>query len=162
MDTLIKRLHTSDKKKREEAFQEIRKLGTPGADILISMLHNASDEDRCDAAWVLLDLNSQAYLDILLQLLKDSSETVRWFLCGALRNVNDDRCIAPLLDIILYDPSAGVRYLACETIMVIGDYRAIPTLTIVSENDNGQDYEGRTVKEMALWAIDEIKKRSFN
>jgi HEAT repeat protein len=127
--------------------------------VVESLLSNDSSDLRANAAEALLRLDPYENLPKVLVLLDDVDETVRWFVCGLLHDFGDTRAAPRLSKALAEDSSALVRLTATYALAKMGDRMSLPALRKAVEFDRGQDYEGRTVKDAAAEAINEINRR---
>lgn len=78
--------------------------------------------------------------------------------CDRLLNFKEDpRAVMKLCSIALQSKDPDIRYHALESLLIIKEKSILPTLYLVFENDNGSDYEGNSIKELAKKAIDVLE-----
>ena len=155
--SLLAELHSFEPGAREQAIATLNALDR-GAVIreLVSLLNSRDLELRCDAAESLLRIDSNQTIDLVLPLLADLESTVRWATCGLLHDFGDQRVIPWLVPVLLNDPAADVRLMAAYALGEIGDHSTLPSLRQASQSDDGEDYEGRRVRDAATEAIENI------
>lgn len=73
--------------------------------------------------------------------------------CKRLAQFKDKRAVLKLMEIARNNDDPDLRYIAVEGLGDLGDESAIPTLTWVVENDDGVDYEGFEIREIAKESI---------
>ena len=99
-------------------------------------------------------------LDLLAQPSTDwRSEGWRWAYCEALSRFHDPRAIATLCKLLLEDPDPDIRYVAAESLGIIGDETAVEALKIARKNDKGRDFEGFPISKAAGQALRQIRRR---
>lgn len=154
---LLKKRHTND---WSSALQQLQAIDGPLlVDVLIETLGDPDGDIRIGAAEAILRINPESGTPLVLSLLKDPENHVRWYICGLLHDFGDTRAVEPLVKLMQTDPDSDVRYIACYALSEIGDMRALSALRWVQQNDRGTDYEGRRVSEMAGEAIQSILAR---
>ena len=126
---------------------------------LVGLLNERDLELRCDAAESLLRIDSDQTIDRVLPLLTDPESTVRWATCGLLHDFGDQRATPALVTVLLNDPEADVRLMAAYALGEIGDHTVLPALRQAAQLDDGEDYEGRRVRDAATEAIESICAR---
>jgi HEAT repeat protein len=114
---------------------------------------------RCDAAEALVRIEAQTGVDLVIPLLSDFDSSVRWHTCGLLHDFGDERAVKPLIKVLLEDSEGDVRLAAAYALEKIGDATALPALQWAQQYDQGADYEGRLVSEVAAEAIRGILAR---
>lgn len=157
---LLEKRHTNE---WSSALQQLREIERPLLlAMLTEMLSDPDSEIRDGVAEALLRIEPGAGIPRVLSLTKDPQSHVRWYVCGLLHDFGDERAIEPLIELIRTDPDSDVRYIACYALGEIGDMRALAPLQWVQQNDQGMDYEGRRVSEMAWEAIQSILAREHD
>jgi HEAT repeat protein len=100
----------------------------------------------------------------ILSLVEDifDKSPVDWraFLCQELALHPSPRGITKLIDVLLNDKNANVRYSAAEALGDIGNAEALQALEHAVKNDKGKDFEGLPVAREAQRAIQNIRNRS--
>jgi len=152
--------HSFEPGAREKAVLTLKALDR-GAVIreLGRLLNRRNLELRCDAAEALLRIDANQTIDRVLPLLTDPISTVRWTTCGLLHDFGDQRAIPLLVQVLLNDREADVRHSAAYALGEIGDRSTLSALRQASQLDDGTDYEGRRVRDMATEAIERILAR---
>jgi HEAT repeat protein len=158
---LLAALHETDRIARDKALADVKGLD-PGVSlgILTRMLKDQDPDLRCDAAEALLRIDAMLAIDLVLPLLRDGDDSVRWYTCGLLHDFGDKRALASLVDLVLSDPHCDVRSTAAYALGAIGDTTVLPALRQVVELDMGADSWGHTVREVATEAISQILARA--
>jgi HEAT repeat protein len=108
----------------------------------------------------LLKLKQFDKVQFLIDLFNKSSVDWRIACCRGLSRFQDPRAIVKLCDALLYDNDPDVRYVAAESLAIIGDHTAIAALEYAKAHDTGKDYEGFRVADMARQALEQIHARS--
>jgi hypothetical protein len=158
--SLLAEFHSLEPGARDKAVLALKALDRGAAIREFGRLLNGQDlELRCDAAEALLRIDADQTIDLVLPLLTDPISTVRWSTCGLLHDFGDKRAIPLLVQVLLNDPEADVRLIAAYALGEIGDRSALPALRQASQLDDGTDYEGRRVRDMASEAIESLLAR---
>jgi HEAT repeat protein len=158
--TLLAELHAVDPAARENAVSTLQALDRGAVvDELSRLLGSPDPESRCDAAEALLRIDAHRTIELVLPLVADASGVVRWHTCGLLHDFGDQRAIPWLVRVLSDDPEADVRLIAAHALEEIGDHRALAALRQASQSDDGEDYEGRRVRDKAAEAIQKILAR---
>lgn len=108
----------------------------------------------------LLKLRDFDKVKFLTNLYDKSSPDWRYVCCQSLAEFHDERAGAKLIEVVQNDPDPDVRYAATEALAEIGDLTAVDALEYVKENDRGVDYEGFSVADMAVEALQKIYARA--
>lgn len=108
----------------------------------------------------LLKLEGFDKVQFLIELFDRSSDGWPAACCRHLSEFRDRRAIAKLCDVLLHDSDPDVRYVAAESLAIIGDHTAIEALERATAHDTGKDYEGFRVADMARQALEQIHARS--
>jgi HEAT repeat protein len=124
--------------------------------VLTPCLKDANPEFRCTIATVFLACDATTAIPHVGSLIHDEDDDVRGFLCMELGAYKRREAVPLLVDALLNDPDATNRTWAAWGLGNIGDPSALPTLKLAMQNDLGEDYEGRPVKEIAAEAIRRI------
>jgi HEAT repeat protein len=157
---VLARFHSFDPGAPDEAVATLKAIDSQRVNFALQELLNGPDPDlRCDAAEALLRIDSEKNLDLIVPLLKDSIESVRWNTCGLLHDFGSSRAVPELIRVLLSDPESAVRGMAAWAIGAIGDESAIPVLRQVANTDNGTDRDGRRVSDFAMQAVDQIHEK---
>jgi HEAT repeat protein len=106
----------------------------------------------------LLELKPHAYLDLALELLTSGKDDLRGSICYKLYAdiPLDARATRPLSKLLTPDNSPDVRWLAVAALGKTGDRNALPILEKVLREDDGANYEGDLVRDIAKVAIAQI------
>ncbi len=125
----------------------------------------ADDRAQSRAFEAILAIEEFDIVKFLLDLLAQPSTDWRssdWRLayCEALSRFHDSRAIATLCKHLLEDPDPDMRYVAAESLGIIGDETAIEALEIARKNDKGRDFEGFPISKMAGKALRQIRSRN--
>ena len=92
----------------------------------------------------------------MAELLNDEDSGVQGFVCMQLGGRKRPEATPLLIAVLQHDPSGTHRVLAARGLGNIGDPAALPVLQKAMQTDDGVDYEGRPVKEIAAEAIRRI------
>jgi HEAT repeat protein len=158
--SLLAEFHSFEPDSREKAIAALKALDREAViGELVGLLNSRDLELRCDAAEALLRIDSDQTIDLVLPLLADPESTVRWATCGLLHDFGDQRAIPLLVPVLLNDPEADVRLMAASALSEIGDHSALPALRQAAQLDDGEDHEGRRVRDAAAEAIGNISAR---
>jgi hypothetical protein len=95
-------------------------------------------EMRCRAATALCLLDRENCI-LLIPLLQDLEDGVRWHICGLLHDFGNDKTIIPLTHIAKTDKAVGVRVQATSALGRIGGKNIMPTLEWIRDNDHEFD-----------------------
>jgi len=126
------------------------------ASALIDGLRDADAEYRCTIASVFLRVDFAMAIQHVPALLHDEDGGVQGFLCMELGAHRRSEAVPHLVDVLSRDPEGTHRFLAAWALGNIGDPAGLPALRQAMQNDEGVDYEGRPVKEVAAKAIRRI------
>jgi HEAT repeat protein len=147
-------------KGRQDRDQAVAEMRTAGADklypLLVPMLADPDAEARCKGCEAVLRLDARRGVELVLPLLRDADVTVRWFACGCLWELGDDRAVAPLLAILQTDEDAQVRGVAARALGRLGGPAVIPALLATMASDHEQDLHGHSPSGCAATALDDI------
>lgn len=125
------------------------------------MVAASAPEFRCQAALAIFYIAPLDGLDLLVELLDDTEIVVRWYVCGLLHDIGDQRAIEPLIHLMKTDPDPQVRNTAAYALGGIGDARAIPALIETMESDHEFDELGHSAGSCAATALDDILKTNY-
>ncbi len=107
----------------------------------------------------LLKVDGLDKVQFLINLADENPQRWRIVCCRNLSRFRDERAIAKLCDTVKNNDDPDVRYAAAESLGIIGDETAIAALEYVEIHDNGKDWEGFRVADMASEAIKRIRGR---
>jgi HEAT repeat protein len=157
---LLAQRHTG---KWDSALSELLDIDKPLLiDALTRLLSDNDSGIRVSVAEAFLRIDPEVGMLLVVSLLKDPRDHVRWYVCGLLHDFGDSRATEYLIELVQTDPDADVRYVACYALSELGDRRSLEVLWRVQQNDLGTDYEGRRISEMAEEAIQRINAREDN
>jgi HEAT repeat protein len=146
---------------RERAADEMRAIGAGGLfPRLRPMLHDPDVEVRCQASRAILLIDAKEGMELLLPLLDDPDDAMRWDICGLMHDFGDERAVEGLIERMKNDPDPQIRGTAAYALGGIGSPRAIPALTETLNNDHEVDQLGYTPSFCAKGAIDEIQGKN--
>jgi HEAT repeat protein len=100
-------------------------------------------------------------LDLALELLESDNDDFRGSICYKLyADVPlDARATQPLSKLLTPDNSPDVRWFAAAALGKTGDRNALPILQSVLLNDDGANYEGDLIRDIAKVSISQILKK---
>jgi HEAT repeat protein len=160
---ILNALHSGHVEQFRQAIEYLRKLNPiqkeKAIGILVPVLQHEDPEKRCDAAELLLLIDSKETISKVLPLSKDPIDFVRNCILQEIEfngYYNSD-LVKVLIDMVSLDTNSDVRYRAATILGKIGDPTAEPILRWVELNDKGINYEGDTVSARAKWALGEIR-----
>ena len=137
--------------------------------VLLSIVANQNYPDsevRYRATEAIASIDPYECPKFLLPFLNDPDDIIRSEVCGRIYNYgyiyheNFEEAVLPLADILRHDPEVSVRLIAADALGKLGDKRALPALQWAQEHDDGEDFEGRSVKVAVVKAIEEILVRN--
>lgn len=159
---LLGRLHTTVEE-RERAITQLRSLDpVTTKEQLRALLTETNPDLVCDAADVMMMIDSKQGVEFILPLSNHPSGTVRWCFCTLLHDYvtaydsSDKRIAKLLLELLLRDPEDNVRLVSAKALGRIADPSSLSALQHAADNDKGADWEGRTVADAARRAIERI------
>lgn len=142
---------------RDRAVAEMRAAGRDAVfPLLIPLLNDDDLEVRCAAYEAVLWVDPERGVPLVLPLLGDPGEVVRWCVCGCLGQFGDDRAVAPLVAVLRSDGDAQVRGTAALALGRLGGPAVIAVLLAAMANDHEEDIHGHTPSSCAATALDEI------
>jgi HEAT repeat protein len=146
-----------DPEGRTRVVEEMRAVGTDiVVPLLAARLADPDMEVRCRAILALLFLDAGRAIDLVLPMLADPEETVRWHACGCLHDFGDERAVGPLVAVLAGDPDPQVRGTAAYALGGIGSPAAIPALLDALEADHELGAVGHSASSCAATALDDI------
>lgn len=130
---------------------------------LLGIWDNAKDEVvRSRAFDGLMKLRNFDTVACLINLYERATLTWQAVCTEQLGTQHDIRAAEKLCEIALTHSDADIRFGAVESLGKVGDASAIPVLQSIADNDRGTDYEGFTIREVAIGAIHQIEIRSMS
>jgi HEAT repeat protein len=142
-------------KYRDDCLKELREIGsTKALPFLSKLLADADGEYRCEAALLILSLGSEG-IPLVLPLLRDSQDWVRWNVAGYLGDFGET-VIEPLIEVLKTDADPGVRGQAASALGRVGSPQSIPPLLEALDHDNETDSLGYSPSFIASQALDNI------
>jgi HEAT repeat protein len=127
--------------------------------ILDKIIKNETDvEILAYTAELILESQDKEKVRRVLPLIRFVDPSLRRHVCGLLGNGRDEIAIDPLIETLQNDESADVRVAAAFALGKIGHRRSLPVLNWAKDHDFSPDFEGRTVSEEAILAINEVEK----
>lgn len=146
-----------DREARPHLIEEMRAIGTDTVvPLLAAGLADPDLEVRCRAILALLFLDTGRGIDLVLPMLRDPEDTVRWQACGCLHDFGDERAVGPLIAVLAGDPDPQVRGTAAYALGGIGSPAAIPALLAAMDTDHEWDELGHSAASSAATALDDI------
>ncbi len=147
-------------KGREAYYRAIEEMRSFGPQRIMPLLHAmlaASDpEVRCKAAEAILWIDRVQGVHQVSPLLQDKDRTVRWYTCGLMHDLGNERAVDLLIERMKNDPDPQVRGAAAYALGGIGSASAISALTEIFQNDHVCDELGFTPSFCAQEALKEI------
>jgi HEAT repeat protein len=124
--------------------------------LLAAKLADPDVEVRCRAILALLFVDTGRAIDLVLPMLDDPDDTVRWQACGCLHDFGDERAVGPLVTVLVGDPDPQVRGTAAYALGGVGSPAAIPALLEALDSDHEPDSLGHSASSCAATALDDI------
>jgi hypothetical protein len=152
MDSAEEKLKGMDAASSEKMINEISKT-----------LVHSNAECRCVAVRLLLLIGKGIALELVLPLLNDPVDEVRFMVCADLLYTHSysSRIMEPLINVLHNDKNSDVRAFAAILLGRIGDEKAIPALMWTKDNDFGLDFESVPVSIRAEQSLSEIRSQSI-
>lgn len=123
---LIKQLRDADKKKRQDAAEELGKSGNRAAvKPLIKALKDADPHVRWRAAAALGKLRDESAVEEIKRLLNDPKDFVREYAVESLGTIGDLRAVDTLMSKGLRDKNNAVKLKVVKALVILGDPKAI-------------------------------------
>lgn len=149
----------------ELSEQDVTQLNALPMEQVVPLLRAIFEDERemvaqSRAFSALLAIQGFDHVQFLVNLLDLSQFGWRAAYCRNLSEASDPRAIASLCAILHNDPDSDMRYIAAESLAVIGDLTAVAALEEAQANDTGTDYEGLRVADMARQALERIRERA--
>jgi HEAT repeat protein len=155
---LLTEMRSYNSEMSKAALQTLVELDREAVVQVLTQVLNSQDSNlRCQAAETLVKLDPDYGVRQILPYLETPDSTLRWVICGLLSTHGDKKAVLPLVNVLQNDSEADVRMLAAFALGRIGDQRAISALEWAREHDEGTDYEGRRVSDVAADAILKIQ-----
>lgn len=141
----------------EQAISELRQRDIRQVAMVLEPCLNDTDLDyRCTIASVFLACDAAIAIPYVGQMVYDENEELRGFACMELGAYRRREAAPFLIHALMNDPDATNRTWAAWGLGNIGDPAALPALRKAAQSDDGVDYEGRPVKQIAAEAIRRI------
>ena len=157
-------------KERALALEQLLQFGKDKTlRVLLSIVSDQNypnSEVRYRATEAIASIDPYGCPRLLLPFLNDPDWIIRSEVCGRIYNYgyiyheNFEEAVLPLTEILRHDSEVSVRMIAADALGKLGDKRAIPALQWAREHDDGEDWEGRSVKNVVVKAIEEILIRN--
>lgn len=145
---------------RDERRHAVAQMRAVGVDVMfphaVARLTHADWQIRHDAATLVLKLDASRGVELVLPLLHDRDETVRWHVCGCLHDFGDERAVGPIAAVLESDPDPQMRTQAAYALGGIASPAAIPALLRALDTDHEEDIKGYSPSWCAATALDEI------
>ena len=142
---------------RARVVEEMQAVGTDTVvPLLAAKLADPDMEVRCRAILALLFLDAGRAIDLVLPMLNDPEDAVRWHACGCLHDFGDERAVGPLVMVLAVDPDPQVRGTAAYALGGVGSPAAIPALLEALDSDYEPDDLGHSASSCAATALDDI------
>ena len=153
------RLRMTDLKGRdaEAIVAEMEDQGGPRLfPLLVPLLSDPEPQVRSTVCEALLRMDVRPAVELVLPLLFDRDDFVRWHVCGCLHDFGDERAVDPLIRVMQSDSDAQVRGTAAYALGGIASPAAIPALLSAMECYHETDILGHSASSCAATALDEI------
>lgn len=128
-------------------------------DALAQAIQDPDPDYRCEIANVFLEYDYGLAINHVASLLHNCDDA-RIYICQRLGSIGRSEAVPLLGDVLLHDADADNRWWAAWALGSIGNESAIPALKHVIEHDAGTDFEGRTIREIAIKALRRISAQS--
>lgn len=126
---LIKQLRDADKKKRQDAAEELGKSANRAAvKPLIKALKDADPHVRWRSAAALGKLRDESAVEEIKRLLNDPKDFVREYAVEALGIIGDLRAVDTLMSKGLRDKNNAVKLKVVKALVILGDPKAIDSI----------------------------------
>ncbi len=147
---------------RTQAIQEILDIdGETFVNFLSKQLKEEKDvEILAYMAEMAVKRGIEQRADLILPLLSSPDRLLRRHICGLLGNCGDKKAVDALIDRLRNDISADVRVVAAYALGKIGDPKAEADLRWAKDHDLAVDFQGWSVSDQSIKALDEIEQRS--
>ncbi|MEM9776759.1 MAG: HEAT repeat domain-containing protein [Chloroflexota bacterium] len=112
-------------------------------------------------------INMDRSVDYLIHLSNDQDTNIRHRVCGLMSNCEQLSLltlgqVSDALIVRLGDVDSNVRHVAVFALGKVGLNKAVEFLEYVANFDFGTDFEGRSIRDLARLAIDQISQRHQN
>jgi HEAT repeat protein len=134
-------------------------LQATGYDVLLPLLAQMLSEDaetRCKASEALLRLDADRGRELVLPLLNDLADGVRYYACECLAKYGGRGAVPALLSVLKSHPDASLRCSAAMGLGQNGGPGVIPDLLAAMASDHEVDEQGYTPSHCAKVALDEM------
>lgn len=155
----------SDNWRAEERLSAKNDLLKSNLDSLeLDLLSLTTDPDTTiqdQAIHLLLEIDPEKFIGTALQLLNSDDEDLCGSICYTLLAdlYLDSRATAVLSKLLIHSTSPDVRWLAAAALGKTKDQNALPSLEYAVRHDDGVNYEGDSVRDMAKVSITTLKMR---
>jgi HEAT repeat protein len=107
---ILSRFHSFEIGIKDQAIVELKLMDRQYVmSALRKLIENQDPDLRCDALEALLVIDKAINLDVIVQLLEDPFESVRWNTCGLLHDYGTNAVVPNLVRVLVYDPEGSVR-----------------------------------------------------
>ncbi len=160
----IKKVIYNNSLDSELPISDILLLNALSLDSTVLMLRDIFDREKdmivkSRAFNAILSIRQFDKVQFLIDTFDESSIDWQIVYCRSLSRFYDSRVITKLCSVLLANEDPDVRYVATEALAEIGDSSATETLEYIQKNDNGRDFEGFPIADVAHDALAKIKKR---
>ncbi len=142
---------------RDRAIAEMCAAGTEAVfSLLIPMFNDDDLVARSTACAAVLRVDAERGVPLVLPLLSDLHDNVRWWVCYLLVSYGDGRAVAPLVAALPSDADPLVRGQAAVALGRLGGPAVIPALLAAMAADHEDDTQGFTPSWHAAMALNRV------
>ena len=145
--------------RREATWQHLRGLDRENLFDILSGLVASETKYRYVAALAGLEVDKDRGINLVLPLLTDSDTEMRFNAAGLLSAFPHDRSVESLIRVLQDEPNGTVRHIAAFALGKIGNPLALSALRRTQADDDGTDFEGHPIRQIAAEAIEDIVAR---
>lgn len=146
------------------AKPDVRLLNTLPLNRSVALLQDIFDKEsdstvKSRAFHAILSIRKLDKVQFLLDVFDKSSIDWQIAYCRAFARFYDSRATKKLQQLLLECEDPDIRFVAVETLGEIGDSGVIEALEYAQKNDNGTDFEGFRIADVASEALTKIRDR---